>query len=187
MRMASTGPLARVRQEGRPTSSRRAGGEGTNVRRCDRRKHICARGLGGAGREFEGAYGRWELEESDVFEVLRYRGGLIAAAAGAVGAVAAGKVAGECSLIEDAALLLMAGGVGAAAFNIRVYIAPAKRFLQALWVAGGIGTLAAVGVAQGDCLLSAVSASSLMLAISAGPVAASLTGVAAKEAVCDGR
>ena len=39
--------------------------------------------LGGAGREFEGAYGRWTLEERDVYEVLRYRGGLVAAAAGA--------------------------------------------------------------------------------------------------------
>ncbi|CAL8468689.1 g8229 [Coccomyxa elongata] len=144
------------------------------------------------GREvYRGVYGEWEVEESDVKEVLGYRAGISVAAAALLldSAIALGAVDGTALQFlrewQDALCLVGAGGLGVSLVLIHIYVAPLKRFLQLLWAAGVMGGISIMAT-QSQPLTEYV-ASHPGAVWFVGPFFAAVTGVAFKEGVCYGK
>lgn len=137
------------------------------------------------GTEHEGAYGRWRLEENDENEVVAYRSGLGVAAAGALcGAVGAFVPDVGNAGVQDVGLIMFACGLGISVFSIHVYVAQAKLLVQTLW---GFGCVCCIIEWLMDHDVSWLANRPLHAAITFGPLAAAMTGLALKEAVCYGR
>lgn len=138
---------------------------------------------------YNGVYGPWTVEDADVREVLLYRSGLVTAAASFVAAASAaflpeGNAAGD-AIRQGIDLLYATGaaGLGLSLVLIHIYVTPIKRFLQALWVVGvigSIGTYVAGAQPLDDSLVSYVLDHPAALWF-VGPTFAALTGLVFKE------
>uniref|UniRef100_A0A6V7QYF8 Uncharacterized protein n=1 Tax=Ananas comosus var. bracteatus TaxID=296719 RepID=A0A6V7QYF8_ANACO len=97
---------------------------------------------------YEGVYGPWTVDPSDVREVISYRSGLVTAATSFIIAASAaflpeGTFGDIIKQNIDLFYVVGAGGLGLSLFLIHIYVTPIKRFLQALWVIGVVGSIAA--------------------------------------------
>lgn len=144
---------------------------------------------------YQGAYGSWTVEDSDVREVILYRSGLVTAAVSFVIASSAAFLPETSSLREiifqkhDLLYLLGAGGLGLSLFLIHIYVTEIKRTLQALWALGILGSLTAYSIlAQpaGENLVQHVVDNPTAVWF-VGPLFAALTGLVFKEGLCYGK
>ncbi|KAJ7954547.1 Integral membrane protein [Quillaja saponaria] len=144
---------------------------------------------------YQGIYGPWTVDSSDVREVILYRSGLVTAAASFLVAASAAFFPGNSSLgviIKqnlDFLYVAGAGGLGLSLFLIHIYITEIKRTLQALWALGVLGSLVTytglahpVNVSLVQYVLDNPSAVWLI-----GPLFAALTGLVFKEGLCYGK
>ncbi|XP_015690805.2 uncharacterized protein LOC102707762 [Oryza brachyantha] len=144
---------------------------------------------------YDGVYGPWTVEYSDVREVLLYRSGLVTAAASFVAAASAafipeGNAAGDAVRQSlDLFYATGAAGLGLSLVLIHIYVTPIKRFLQALWVVGALGSVGTyVAAAQplDESLVRYVLDHPAALWF-VGPTFAALTGLVFKEGLCYGK
>ncbi|KAL6638547.1 hypothetical protein ACP70R_023658 [Stipagrostis hirtigluma subsp. patula] len=152
-------------------------------------------GLADQTTVYNGVYGPWTVEDSDVREVLLYRSGLVTAAASFVAAASAaflpeGNAAGD-AIRQSIDLFYAAGaaGLGLSLVLIHIYVTPIKRFLQALWVAGVLGsagTYLAAAQPLDESLVQYVLEHPASLWF-VGPTFAALTGLVFKEGLCYGK
>jgi len=157
---------------------------------------IKCKALGESSQTFyQGIYGPWTVDSSDVREVILYRSGLVTAAASFVVAASSAFLP-ENSLLSDIIkqnldlfYTIGAGGLGLSLFLIHIYVTEIKRTLQALWALGVVGSLATyTSLAQpaGDNLIQYVIDNPLAVWF-IGPLFASLTGLVFKEGLCYGK
>ncbi|PUZ36060.1 hypothetical protein GQ55_9G009700 [Panicum hallii var. hallii] len=152
-------------------------------------------GLADQNTVYNGVYGPWTVEDSDVREVLLYRSGLVTAAASFVAAASAaylpeGNAAGD-AVRQSIDLFYAAGaaGLGLSLVLIHIYVTPIKRFLQALWAAGVLGSVGTYLVAAqplDEGLVQYVLEHPAALWF-VGPTFAALTGLVFKEGLCYGK
>eukprot|EP00262_Sarcandra_glabra_P009502 TRINITY_DN23912_c0_g1_i1.p1 TRINITY_DN23912_c0_g1~~TRINITY_DN23912_c0_g1_i1.p1 ORF type:complete len:302 (+),score=37.45 TRINITY_DN23912_c0_g1_i1:123-1028(+) len=144
---------------------------------------------------YQGIYGPWTVDPSDVREVILYRSGLVTAAASFVIAASVAFLPDNTFLRgiikQDADLLyaLGAGGLGLSLFLIHIYVTPIKRTLQALWAIGIIGSLTTyLNLAHpvGESLTQYVVDNPIAVWF-VGPLFAALTGLVFKEGLCYGK
>uniref|UniRef100_A0A453MI82 Uncharacterized protein n=1 Tax=Aegilops tauschii subsp. strangulata TaxID=200361 RepID=A0A453MI82_AEGTS len=102
---------------------------------------------------YNGVYGPWSVDDADVREVLLYRAGLVTAAASFLVA-ASGAFLPEGNAVGDAVrqgadlfYAAGAGGLGLSLVLIHIYVTPIKRFLQALWAVGVLGSVGTYALA----------------------------------------
>lgn len=141
---------------------------------------------------YQGVYGPWKVDSSDVQEVLLYRSGLVAAASSFVIASSAAflhTTNSEFSALIERNLDLFYGvgacGLGLSLTLIHIYVSEIKRALQALWALGALGSLAAYAAFAQPAGMSLVeyvvqNPAAVWLV---GPLFASLTGLVFKEGV----
>lgn len=144
---------------------------------------------------YQGVYGPWTIEDSDIQEVILYRSGLVTAAASFVLASSAPLLPSDSimsDLIERNLDLLYAigsCGLGLSLFLIHIYVTEIKRALQALWFLGALGSLATYStLAQpaGKNLVQYVIENPIAVWF-VGPLFAALTGLVFKEGLCYGK
>ncbi|KQK12107.1 uncharacterized protein LOC100846578 [Brachypodium distachyon] len=144
---------------------------------------------------YNGVYGPWSVDDADIREVLLYRSGLVTAAAtflvAASGAFLPGGNAAGDAIRQSADLLYAAGaaGLGLSLLLIHIYVTPIKRFLQALWAAGVVGSVGTYAVAArplDEGLVQFVLDHPAALWF-VGPTFAALTGLVFKEGLCYGK
>ncbi|KAK9276292.1 hypothetical protein L1049_005823 [Liquidambar formosana] len=158
---------------------------------------IKCQALGESSRSpiYQGIYGPWSVDSSDVREVILYRSGLVTAAASLV-------VAGTVAFLPDNSLLsevikqnldlfyaIGAGGLGLSLFLIHIYVTEIKRTLQALWALGVVGSLATytnLAHPAGESLIQYVIDYPIAVWF-VGPLFAALTGLVFKEGLCYGK
>ncbi|PKA55279.1 Protein MEI2-like 4 [Apostasia shenzhenica] len=137
---------------------------------------------------YEGIYGPWTVESSDVREVILYRSGLVMAASSFVLAASVAFVP-ESTLRDflkqniDILYAVGAGGLGLSLLLIHIYVTPIKRFLQALWAVGVLGSVVtylnfAKPLDEGLVQYVLDNPSALWFV---GPLFAALTGLVFKE------
>ncbi|XP_051178374.1 uncharacterized protein [Lolium perenne] len=144
---------------------------------------------------YTGVYGPWSVDDADVREVLLYRAGLVTAAAAFLVAssgafLPTGNPAGD-AVRQGADLLYAAGaaGLGLSLVLIHIYVTPIKRFLQALWavgVLGSVGTYALAAQPLHEGLVRYVLEHPGAMWF-VGPTFAALTGLVFKEGLCYGK
>ena len=144
---------------------------------------------------YNGVYGPWSVDDADVREVLLYRAGLVTAAASFLVA-ASGAFLPEGNAVGDAVrqgadlfYAAGAGGLGLSLVLIHIYVTPIKRFLQALWavgVLGSVGTYALAARPLDEGLVRYVLEHPGAMWF-VGPTFAALTGLVFKEGLCYGK
>ncbi|KAJ6847977.1 uncharacterized protein M6B38_115745 [Iris pallida] len=144
---------------------------------------------------YQGVYGPWSVDQNDVREVILYRSGLVTAAASFVIASSTAFLP-EGTFIRDVLqqdidllYTLGAGGLGLSLFLIHIYVTPIKRFLQALWALGVVGSLATyLTLVQplDESLVQYVIDNPVAIWF-VGPLFAALTGLVFKEGLCYGK
>lgn len=77
-------------------------------------------------------------------------------------------------------------GLGGCLLLVHMYVAPLKRFMQALWAAGAAGSLALAATQHGDSVAAAVFAHRPFV-WAVGPLFAAFTGLCFKEGACYGK
>ncbi|KAJ6308093.1 hypothetical protein OIU76_017795 [Salix suchowensis] len=144
---------------------------------------------------YNGVYGPWTVESSDVREVILYRSGLVTAASSFVFAASYAFLPSDSQLSEiikqnlDLLYTLGAGGLGLSLFLIHIYVTEIKRTLQAFWALGAIGSLVTcTNLAQpaGENLIQYVVDNPIAVWF-VGPLFAALTGLVFKEGLCYGK
>ncbi|GAB2241618.1 hypothetical protein Droror1_Dr00018393 [Drosera rotundifolia] len=144
---------------------------------------------------YEGVYGPWTIDPLDVREVILYRVGLVTAASSFITAASAAFLPSDFWLAAtlqqnlDLFYLLGAGGLGLSLYLIHIYVTEIKRTLQALWVLGIAGSLAAhsfLAVPAGESLVKYVVDNPNAVWF-VGPTFAALTGLVFKEGLCYGK
>lgn len=144
---------------------------------------------------YNGFYGPWTVEDSDVREVLLYRSGLVTATASFIVAASAaflpeGNAAGD-AIRQSIDLFYATGaaGLGLSLVLIHIYVAPIKRFLQALWVVGVLGSIGTylAGAQPLDESLVQYALEHPAALWFVGPTFAALTGLVFKEGLCYGK
>ncbi|XP_059656524.1 uncharacterized protein LOC132303324 [Cornus florida] len=144
---------------------------------------------------YQGVYGPWTVEPTDVREVILYRSGLVTAAASFVLAASTaffpeGSLLGDLTKQNLNLLYAVgAGGLGLSLVLIHIYVTEIKRTLQALWVLGVFGSLATyISLAQpaGRNLVQYVVDNPTAVWF-VGPLFAALTGLVFKEGLCYGK
>ncbi|KAK6922474.1 Protein of unknown function DUF2301 [Dillenia turbinata] len=149
---------------------------------------------------YQGVYGPWSVEPSDVREVLLYRSGLVTAAASFVVAAssaflpdgAASSASSLTHLVDsnlDILYVLGSAGLGLSLLLIHIYVAQIKRTLRAFWALGVIGSLATyvtLAHPSGDSLVHYVLRNPTSIWF-VGPLFAALTGLVFKEGLCYGK
>ncbi|KAB1202447.1 hypothetical protein CJ030_MR8G019519 [Morella rubra] len=144
---------------------------------------------------YQGIYGPWSVDNSDVREVVLYRLGLVTAASSFV-------IAASATFLPDNSLLsdiigqnldlfytIGAGGLGLSLFLIHIYVTEIKRTLQALWGLGVVGSLAtytSLARPAGENLVQYVISNPSVVWF-VGPLFAALTGLVFKEGLCYGK
>jgi len=140
-------------------------------------------------RIYQGIYGPWKVEQSDLIEVWTYRVAISVLAACCVGESLDVLLLGHQQGILDDNLACWGGiiALGIALYQIHIYVTPLKRMLQVFW---GLGT-------AGFVYLSIFQASSTSVVDFVmehgwgvwciGPLFAALTGVTFKEGLCYGK
>ncbi|KAG9446517.1 hypothetical protein H6P81_012645 [Aristolochia fimbriata] len=144
---------------------------------------------------YQGIYGPWTVESSDVQEVILYRSGLVTAAASFVVAASTAFLPGDAFLGDvlkqylDVFFVLGAGGLGLSLFLIHIYVTPIKRTLQAFWALGAVGSLATyLSLAHPvDKTLVQYVVENPAAVWLVGPLFAALTGLVFKEGLCYGK
>lgn len=144
---------------------------------------------------YQGIYGPWTVDSSDVREVILYRSGLVTAAASFVVAASAAFFPDNSLLSDiikqnlDLFYMIGAGGLGLSLFLIHIYVTEIKRTLQALWALGVVGSLASytsLARPAGENLIQyVIDNPSAVWFI--GPLFAALTGLVFKEGLCYGK
>ncbi|XP_074310056.1 uncharacterized protein LOC141644424 isoform X1 [Silene latifolia] len=144
---------------------------------------------------YQGFYGPWTIDPSDIREVVLYRTGLVAAAASFVVATSTAFLPDSFwlrDLLErnlDFLYLLGAAGLGLSLYLIHIYVTQIKRTLQALWLLGVFGsftTYFALARPAGQGLVQFVVDNPTAIWFT-GPIFASLTGLVIKEGLCYGK
>lgn len=144
---------------------------------------------------YNGVYGPWTVESSDVREVILYRSGLVTAASSFVFAASYAFLPSDSQLSEiikqnlDLLYTLGAGGLGLSLFLIHIYVTEIKRTLQAFWALGVIGSLATctnLARPAGENLIQYVVNNPTAVWF-VGPLFAALTGLVFKEGLCYGK
>uniref|UniRef100_A0A7C9CW03 Integral membrane protein n=1 Tax=Opuntia streptacantha TaxID=393608 RepID=A0A7C9CW03_OPUST len=144
---------------------------------------------------YQGVYGPWTIEPSDVREVILYRAGLVTAAASFVVAGSTAFLPADSFLKQtleqslDVFYLLGTAGLGLSLYFIHIYVTAIKRTLQALWALGVVGSLATyIALAQpaGQGLVQYVLDNPTAVWF-VGPLFAALTGLVFKEGLCYGK
>ncbi|XP_065854435.1 uncharacterized protein [Euphorbia lathyris] len=144
---------------------------------------------------YQGFYGSWKLEQTDVREVILYRSGLVTAASTFLIAASDAFLPNETSLREiiennlDLLYTLGAGGLGLSLFLIHIYVTEIKRTLQALWALGVVGSFATytfLAQPAGKNLIQYVLDNPVAVWF-VGPLFAALTGLVFKEGLCYGK
>lgn len=144
---------------------------------------------------YQGVYGPWSVDQNDVREVILYRAGLVTAATSFVIASSTAFLPEGTFLRDvlqqdiDLLYTLGAGGLGLSLFLIHIYVTPIKRFLQALWALGVVGSFATYFT-----LVQPLDESLVQYVIDnpvaiwfVGPLFAALTGLVFKEGLCYGK
>ena len=136
----------------------------------------------GEGKTFDGAYGRWEVERSDVAEVALYRAGIATSALGS--ALAAWGLSFDTTpQWEDGAAVVAIAGFGVSLRFIHIYIKEVKAALTFLWALGFAGFIALA--LRDDCASVPQFVAEHRWGVwLVGPFFASLTGVSFKEGMC---
>ncbi|PIN00148.1 hypothetical protein CDL12_27353 [Handroanthus impetiginosus] len=141
---------------------------------------------------YQGLYGPWKVESSDVQEVILYRSGLVTAASSFVIASLTAFLQNSDSQVLDFIRRnldlfygLGACGLGLSLYLIHIYVTEIKRALQALWVIGAVGSLgayAAFAQPEGKSLVEYVIENPTAVWF-VGPLFAALTGLVFKEGI----
>ncbi|CAN8291065.1 unnamed protein product [Cochlearia groenlandica] len=147
------------------------------------------------GNVYNGVYGPWRIEQSDVKEVVLYRSGLVTAATSFVAASSAAFLPENSFLSDiikqnhDLLYLVGAGGLGLSLFLIHIYVTEIKRTLQALWALGVVGSLAAYAALARPAGVNLVHyvVDNPGCVWFVGPLFAALTGLVFKEGLCYGK
>ncbi|XP_061364173.1 uncharacterized protein LOC133307643 [Gastrolobium bilobum] len=144
---------------------------------------------------YEGIYGPWTIDSSDVREVILYRSGLVTAAASFVVAASAAFLPNNWSLSAtlqqnlDFFYVLGSGGLGLSLLLIHIYVSEIKRALQALWGLGVLGSattyITLAQPANKNLIQYVVDNPSAVWLV--GPLFAALTGLVFKEGLCYGK
>lgn len=141
---------------------------------------------------YEGVYGPWTVEASDVAEVTAYRAGLAASVVAGSAAVAAATLpplqpwaAAHPALLNGTCAAGLAG-FGMSLSLLHLYVAPLKKALLGLFAAGAAGA-AFMALSHPGEALPAVIAATPASVWAVGPAAAALTGLAIKEGLCYGK
>nr|GME18964.1 F3H9.20 protein [Ipomoea batatas] len=144
---------------------------------------------------YQGIYGPWTVEDSDVREVILYRSGLVTAAVSFVLASSAVLLPDDSVLRDliksnvDILYMLGACGLGLSLYLIHIYVTEIKRTLQAFWaigVFGSLATYAALAQPAGSSLVQYVVENPTAVWF-VGPLFAALTGLVFKEGLCYGK
>ncbi|KAL3655906.1 hypothetical protein CASFOL_000302 [Castilleja foliolosa] len=145
---------------------------------------------------YQGVYGPWKVESSDVREVVLYRTGLVTAAASFVAASSAAFLSNNDSEVfgligRNLDLFYGAGacGLGLSLYLIHIYVTEIKMTLQALWLIGAVGSLgvyASLAQPAGKSLVEYVVENPAAVWL-VGPLFAALTGLVFKEGLCYGK
>ncbi|KAI3728453.1 hypothetical protein L6452_17090 [Arctium lappa] len=144
---------------------------------------------------YQGVYGPWSVDSTDVREVISYRSGLVTAATSFVLASSTAFLpddfflAGFLKQNIDILYTFGATGLGLSLVLIHIYVTEIKRTLQALWVLGVFGS-----VATKICLAQPADESLVQYVMDhptaiwfIGPLFAALTGLVFKEGLCYGK
>ncbi|KAB2625030.1 hypothetical protein D8674_016690 [Pyrus ussuriensis x Pyrus communis] len=144
---------------------------------------------------YQGVYGPWYVDSTDVREVILYRSWLVTAATSFVVAASAAFLP-DCFFLTgilkhnlDFVYAIGAGGLGLSLFLIHLYLTEIKRTLQAfcgLGVAGSLATYACLASPAGEVLVQYVVDNPIAIWF-VGPLFASLTGLVFKEGLCYGK
>ncbi|KAG9144764.1 hypothetical protein Leryth_017238 [Lithospermum erythrorhizon] len=157
--------------------------------------HALGQGQSSETEVYQGTFGPWTIQPSDVQEVILYRSGLVTAAVSFVLASAAAFLPDGLAYSDllknnlDVFYTLGASGLGLSLYLIHIYVTEIKRTLQALWVLGGLGSLAtylALAQPEGKHLVDYVVEHPTAVWF-VGPLFASLTGLVFKEGLCYGK
>lgn len=182
-RRAFSGPPRRRRRACRPTHAPAVAREPDSARRFTDPSSTTV---------YEGVYGPWTVEASDVAEVSAYRAGLavaVVAGSAAVGCATLPPLAAFASSHPSALNAACAAGLagfGLSLSLLHLYVAPLKKALLALFGAGVAGAAFLTLSHPGEALPAVVAAHpSSVWAV--GPAAAALTGLAIKEGLCYGK
>lgn len=141
---------------------------------------------------YQGVYGPWTIDPSDVREVILYRSGLVTAALSFVVASSTAFLPDNSLLSEknvDLLYVLGSAGLGLSLYLIHIYVTEIKRTLQALWALGVVGSLVtytAFAEPAGEGLVEYVVHNPTAVWF-VGPVFAALTGLVFKEGLCYGK
>ncbi|KAK9076230.1 hypothetical protein SSX86_004563 [Deinandra increscens subsp. villosa] len=144
---------------------------------------------------YQGVYGPWSVDSSDIREVVLYRSGLVTAATSFVLASSAAFLPDDFMLTGflkqniDIPYAIGAAGLGLSLVLIHIYVTEIKRTLQALWLLGVVGSIAAK-----ICLAQPADESLVQYVVDnpaavwfVGPLFAALTGLVFKEGLCYGK
>jgi uncharacterized integral membrane protein len=135
-----------------------------------------------------GLYCDWSVTDADVVEVWAYRVSLSIVALSVLACSSVAFTAGSDPLPGwlNGAYFTGAAGLGSALFLIHMYVTPIKKFMQALYVAGLLGSIGVAALGDGSAVPAYVAAHPVAV-WAVGPMFASLTGVAFKEGMCYGK
>ncbi|OWM89816.1 uncharacterized protein LOC116200154 [Punica granatum] len=157
---------------------------------------VQCKALGDTSRTvYQGVYGPWTVDPSDVKEVILYRSGLVTAASSFVIASSTAFLPENSWFGEqlgqnlDLFYSVGAGGLGLSLLLIHIYVTEIKRTLQAFWALGVIGSLAAytfLAQPAGEGLVQYVVENPMAVWF-VGPLFAALTGLVFKEGLCYGK
>ncbi|XP_076926236.1 uncharacterized protein LOC143589329 [Bidens hawaiensis] len=144
---------------------------------------------------YQGVYGPWSVDSSDIREVISYRSGLVTAATSFVLASSTVFLPADFVLTDllkqniDILYSIGAAGLGLSLVLIHIYVTEIKRTLQALWLLGVVGSVAAK-----ICLAQPADVSLVQYVVDipvavwfVGPLFAALTGLVFKEGLCYGK
>ncbi|XP_059283295.1 uncharacterized protein LOC132036901 isoform X2 [Lycium ferocissimum] len=144
---------------------------------------------------YQGIYGPWTIQHSDIREVILYRSGLVTAAASFVLASSTALLPKDSvisNLIErniDLFYAIGSCGLGLSLYLIHIYVTEIKRTLQALWLLGALGSLATYSAlaqpAHKNLVQYVVENPTAVWFV--GPLFAALTGLVFKEGLCYGK
>lgn len=135
-----------------------------------------------------GLYCDWSVTDADVVEVWAYRVSLSIVALSVLACSSVAFTAGSGPLPGwlNGAYFTGAAGLGSALVLIHMYVTPIKKFMQALYVAGLLGSIGVAALGDGSAVPAYVAAHPVAV-WAVGPMFASLTGVAFKEGMCYGK
>ncbi|KAJ4809640.1 Integral membrane protein [Rhynchospora pubera] len=150
----------------------------------------CARALGTDRTVYQGVYGPWSVQDEDVREIRSSNCRHILRTRCHISFLPEGNPLADIIRHQlDIIYIVGAGGLGLSLVLIHIYVTAIKRFLQALWVLGVIGSIGAYfALAQplDEGLVEYVVRHPVGLWL-VGPVFAALTGLVFKEGLCYGK